>query len=201
MNPFSAGDGNSLREAERREAEHDAEVFGMGFLVNGKRIDPTSVVVFNNQSPKPIDMVLFCPQCGIQHIDRPAEVKWKDDPNGFTSSPQWTNPPHRSHLCHSCRHIWRPADVPTNGVFTIVTTGNDDTFPAHRVSAYNLQFREQLKVLIDTLIAAQKLAYDAEERETWTSSYKKKMDVCERINIHTNHRNALQALIKFAQEE
>jgi hypothetical protein len=50
----------------------------------------------------PIPMVLHCPACGWQHIDEP-----KGD---------WTNPPHRSHLCAGCGHIWRPFDFPTVGV-------------------------------------------------------------------------------------
>lgn len=63
---------------------------------------------------KPIDMVLFCPFCGTQHIDQP------DDAHG------WNNPPHRSHLCATCGHIWRPADVPTNGVLR-VSRGKSDS--------------------------------------------------------------------------
>lgn len=63
---------------------------------------------------KPIDMVLFCPACGTQHVDAPQPLK------------EWSNPPHRSHLCHECGHIWRPADVPTNGVDDIRTVGKSD---------------------------------------------------------------------------
>jgi hypothetical protein len=62
---------------------------------------------------KPLDMVLFCPKCGLQHVDAPT--------------PDWTNPPHRSHLCHECGCVWRPADVPTNGVALIQTCGVADT--------------------------------------------------------------------------
>jgi hypothetical protein len=62
---------------------------------------------------KPVDMVLFCPKCGLQHVDAPT--------------PDWTNPPHRSHLCHECGCVWRPADVPTNGVAFIQTCGVADT--------------------------------------------------------------------------
>lgn len=70
----------------------------------------------------PIDMVLFCPQCGKQHIDAP-------DPTPQFSPPDdvWTNPPHRSHLCHGCGFIWRPADVPTNGVAQLRTRGKNDS--------------------------------------------------------------------------
>lgn len=63
----------------------------------------------------PIDMVLFCPSCGAQHIDMPD------------TNERWTNPPHRSHLCASCKHIWRPADIHTNGVKAIKTCGANDS--------------------------------------------------------------------------
>lgn len=62
----------------------------------------------------PIDMVLYCPACGTQHIDAPDGV--------------WTNRVHRSHLCHKCGTIWRPADVSTNGVASIETKGKDDNW-------------------------------------------------------------------------
>lgn len=39
-------------------------------------------------------------------------------------------PPHKSHLCHACGCIWRPADVPTNGVEQIQTRGRKDNFPS-----------------------------------------------------------------------
>lgn len=61
----------------------------------------------------PIDMVLFCPHCGMQHVDA-------------ANAADWSNPPHRSHLCARCNFIWRPADVPTNGVEKIQTAGRDD---------------------------------------------------------------------------
>jgi rubredoxin len=65
------------------------------------------------QQPVSIDMVLYCPECGEQHLDEAAG--------------DWTNPPHRSHLCHGCGHIWRPADVPTNGVLSVRTMGLKDS--------------------------------------------------------------------------
>lgn len=69
-----------------------------------------------DSQPAPIDMVLHCPKCGMQHIDAPDE-----------RTPDWKNEPHRSHLCHGCGHIWRPADVPTNGVKAVKTTGKADS--------------------------------------------------------------------------
>ncbi len=63
----------------------------------------------------PVPMVLHCPRCRLQHIDAPDE-----------RTPDWQNPPHRSHLCHGCGLIWRPADVPTIGVERTQTTGKSD---------------------------------------------------------------------------
>lgn len=65
----------------------------------------------------PIDMVLFCPKCAFQHVDRPQPEKG------------WTNPPHKSHECQSCGYIWRTADVPTNGVRSTATSSKSDSLP------------------------------------------------------------------------
>lgn len=76
----------------------------------------------------PIDMVLHCPACGLQHIDAPEKGKLiSGGPNAGRVKPGWTNPPHRSHLCHGCDHVWRPADVPTNGVAAVKTKGKNDS--------------------------------------------------------------------------
>ena len=72
---------------------------------------------------KPIDMVLHCPACGLQHIDAPEIYQ----PEGVGYGLEWTNPPRRSHLCHGCGHVWRPADVPTNGVAAVKTKGKADS--------------------------------------------------------------------------
>lgn len=64
----------------------------------------------------PIPMILTCPCCRFRHIDAPEPERG------------WMNPPHKSHLCHGCGCIWRPADVPTNGVSEIATRGSDDTW-------------------------------------------------------------------------
>ena len=69
----------------------------------------------------PIDMVLRCPVCGVRHVDAPSDDAYDGNP------PTWTNPPHRSHLCHECGHVWRPADVPTNGVEAVKTKGKNDS--------------------------------------------------------------------------
>lgn len=51
-----------------------------------------------------IDMILHCPKCGHQHVDAPEPEN------------DWTNPPHKTHLCHGCGGLWRPTNVATNGV-------------------------------------------------------------------------------------
>lgn len=103
------------------------------------------------EEPAPIDMILHCPKCHRQHIDEPdTNESWGDQlcigneidgvHGGNFSGPRlatcaycgkepWTNPPHRSHLCHHCGTIWRPSDVPTNGVAHIQTRGKADTWP------------------------------------------------------------------------
>lgn len=74
------------------------------------------------EAREPVPMILFCPVCGERHIDQP-------DPAN-----EWTNPPHRSHLCAACGHIWRPADICTVGVETIQTRGRLDGQTAQRAA-------------------------------------------------------------------
>jgi len=91
----------------------------------------------------PIKMVLHCPVCGFQHLDRPNHWSDKfDAPMGTESvedleslrkameayEAEWTNPPHRSHTCLKCGTIWRPADVSTMGVWRVDTKGKADTW-------------------------------------------------------------------------
>lgn len=78
---------------------------------------------------KPIDMVLHCPKCHKQHIDEPFKPgdTYAEHCLEKTLAEAWTNPPHKSHLCHGCGYIWRPADVPTNGVIDTKTHGKDDS--------------------------------------------------------------------------
>lgn len=53
----------------------------------------------------PIPMLMFCPRCREQHIDKPA--------------PGWTNPPHATHTCGACGLLWRPSNHNTVGVGTV----------------------------------------------------------------------------------
>lgn len=71
---------------------------------------------------EPIPVLLYCPNCGGQHVDAPQPEKG------------WTNPPHRSHECQACGWIWRVADVATVGVASIATKGQADDYPGGRES-------------------------------------------------------------------
>lgn len=105
------------------------------------REDLIVVGPFGRLVPEPIDMVLHCPKCGEQHIDAPEPARYATASNtesvrkgfemgGYELNPnRWDNPPHRSHLCQGCGHIWRPADVPTNGVAAVKTKGKHDDEP------------------------------------------------------------------------
>ena len=50
----------------------------------------------------PIAMLLWCPKCHVQHVDRG----------------EWATPAkaHRKHLCEACGHVWKPAAAATVGV-------------------------------------------------------------------------------------
>jgi hypothetical protein len=76
------------------------------------------------------DAVLFCPECGTQHIDKAkpdvCESCGHHQKHHFSvcNRPDckcgdftaWLNPPHKKHRCAVCNHVWKPFDYPTNGV-------------------------------------------------------------------------------------
>lgn len=113
---------------------------------------------------RPVDMLLFCPKCGVQHVDG-VEDHEVDHGSHVEVVADWMNPPHRSHLCHACGCIWRPADVPTNGVAALQTRGEADTWGAHsargpfdperlwRSLTYTQQARTSPKNVADALAA------------------------------------------------
>lgn len=112
-----------------------------------------NMMKFLSEKPEqtPIDMVLHCPACGVQHIDAP-EGGPEIQPDGTTHiETAWANPPHKSHLCHECGHIWRPADVATNGVEKILTAGKKDTPVASAIDWREVadKLKEGLKAAIN----------------------------------------------------
>jgi hypothetical protein len=101
----------------------------------------TKAIADERAMPTPIPMVLTCPKCGWLHVDqeesendyshrRNKSVRSGATPESISS--RWTNPPHKSHLCHNCGIVWRPADVATTGVENIQTRGKADTWPTIR---------------------------------------------------------------------
>lgn len=76
---------------------------------------------------KPVDMILFCPNCGLQHIDAPSDVE----------------DCRLSHTCGYCNYTFRPSDVPTNGVPAILTAGKADHQPPLRQVKPLDRFRPQ----------------------------------------------------------
>jgi hypothetical protein len=101
---------------------------------------------------EPINILLFCPVCFEQHVDAALPDVCQDcghDKGDHCSSLEltyciecasnppkacmqfvaWLNPPHKSHRCNFCNHVWRPADVPTNGVQALETKGERDGSP------------------------------------------------------------------------
>jgi hypothetical protein len=110
-----------------------------GWLINA--IDSALQQAIADERATPIPMILHCPNCSEQHIDQPeSETSFRHRMEAFAlvAEPQdrwpsrWTNPPHKSHLCHNCGTIWRPADVATIGVASIQTRGKEDTWTIRR---------------------------------------------------------------------
>jgi hypothetical protein len=134
----------------------------------------------------PIPMILHCPNCGEQHIDRDESKdgqcgklystamingigslfceKSQDHQGncGMIAAP-WKNPPHRSHKCRVCNHIWRPCDFETVGVQNINTRGKADTVdntkggPYRLPAAFMTANRSVFDMLLNQLSAAEEL--------------------------------------------
>lgn len=97
-------------------------------------IIPRDIVTLASGEVEPIPMILHCPSCGTQHIDKAApdvcqncgcsdsqhnaEVGICGDGNDcdcmcFTA---WLNPPHRKHRCGNCNRVFQPSLLRTVGV-------------------------------------------------------------------------------------
>jgi hypothetical protein len=96
--------------------------FRAGFAASQARQEP----------PSPLDVVLFCPECKMQHIDEAKPDNCEncgvekrrhfiaddrfDGKHPCSTFEAWLNPPHKKHRCHGCNNVWRAAAYPTNGV-------------------------------------------------------------------------------------
>ena len=164
----------------------------------------------------PIDMVLHCPKCGLQHIDAPEKAS---EAQPVLYADAWTNPPHRSHKCHGCGHIWRPADVPTNGVAAVKTKGKDDspiaqdlgacpqagtacsapaadaasTAPAGAEDTARIDWLEQLDdrfYNLDRISAVKGSGFACREREGWTKSLREAIDAARGATVGPPHKHS-----------
>jgi hypothetical protein len=142
--------------------------------------------------PPTIDMVLFCPKCEVQHVDSPEKpISEYDD------IPEWTNPPHRSHLCHGCGHIWRPADVPTNGIAAVKTKGSADSklaSPPTEVPSPDDHpaFRVWLETEAENFDKAMRADVRSSLQNAWIAGHNEAVD--ERIALTRVMQMALEAL-------
>lgn len=114
-----------------------------------------------------IDVLLWCPQCFEQHVDEAAPdvcEKCGHDDRMHTDEGdlgperchftfcdcmqyvKWLNPPHKSHRCNSCNHVWRPSDVPTNGVLKLETQGKADGLAKPVVFANGKDFDDAVAI-------------------------------------------------------
>jgi len=149
----------------------------------------------------PIDMLLFCPKCGVQHVDAPETERGRlisSGPNaGRAVAPKvtWENPPHRSHLCHACGTIWRPADVPTNGVASIGTQGKADTWTsADAAAAPGSAIREQIARALHYPACWDTAAYPTLESAAWEAIASAKLG-CSACDAAPADAQAVEAVV------
>ena len=106
------------RELGKHPGKYSKEVrLGLEKLLDGLEAVPVFLRILSACDETPLDMILYCPACSVIHIDRAEPEK------------NWLNPPHKSHQCYNCDHIWRPSDRPTYGVHEIKTHGKNDSLP------------------------------------------------------------------------
>jgi len=86
----------------------------------------------SNEDTAPINVIIHCPMCRYMHIDKAdpntckncGKKRIEHEPyliancnnEEATSFEEWTNPPHKTHRCLNCNHLFKVANVPTNGV-------------------------------------------------------------------------------------
>lgn len=132
--PFCGGDVKHIQGLPPLDDSHFIDCPGCGISSKIASTKEAVIEAWNRRAhpgqPEPIDMLLFCPKCGVQHVDAPEKAS---EGHPVLYADAWTNSPHRSHLCHACGTIWRPADVPTNGVAAIQTSGKADTWSGQPV--------------------------------------------------------------------
>lgn len=162
-----------------------------------------------------VDMLLFCPQCFEQHIDNAMPDVCETCGKSLSEHPAvgtataecfvfktWLNPPHRSHRCGSCNHVWRPSDVPTNGVQRLETKGNADGSPRPVAFANGQDFNNAVEVATakpatdfdrDAVIEAKRFAWNVLFSQIAIAMYGKPDD-------ETIHSEGFDAGLAYAQK-
>lgn len=120
---------------------------------NAPAAEPSALIAQERAS---VDMLLFCPQCGEQHIDEAkpdvCETCGHDHPScSCAEYKAWLNPPHKSHRCTFCNHVWRPADITTNGVSEICTRGSNDGSARPRYYCTAQDFKDAVASIAERL--------------------------------------------------
>lgn len=149
--------------------------------------------VYHEGFELPIPMVIFCPNCHTQHIDKAEEqcpefygTHQCELAKGHSSvyhsaaplenQKRWTNPPHKSHLCHGCGNIFRFANYPTNGVENVEPGENDN---------YVQSFQSLLDILLSDIEEAFSLASNGDK--LLTSS--KMNEFLDRIKMYKKNKS------------
>lgn len=140
----------------------------------------------------PVSMVLNCPRCGRQHIDKEeTEVEFHTriekgllEPRELAEGPsRWSNPPHKSHTCQYCQTIWRPAPFETVGVESINSRGKADNWPPigtinliinGEPTSWNMSERTISYEGVVDLLAYQKFPTQRPHEFLWTITYHNK---------------------------
>lgn len=81
---------------------HPGAVPRFAFVSELPDVAPQSV-----EPPKPVPLLLWCPECGERHIDEGEQATRE----------------HRTHACQKCGMLWAPAVVPTVGVWFLPGCG------------------------------------------------------------------------------
>ncbi len=147
------------------------------------------------QLASPIDVLLFCPNCGEQHIDGAKPEVCETCGNGESECScgaytPWLNPPHKSHRCNYCNHVWRPADAPTNGVAKIQSGGRHDGDPQPRWNMSALEAQ-----LAEAKAENEALQYEAGDKCLQLAEANARAEAADSVN------GQLQGLIKTAREQ
>lgn len=168
VDAFLKIEGRALRlQMGCKETIAEFQTFSMGYLAGYE-------AAVAAERERPVDMLLYCPVCFEQHVDRAEPDVCQDcghrkrehiQENGQSISvcfaetcscqdfTAWLNPPHKSHRCGVCNHVWRPADVPTNGVLTLETRGKADGLARPIAFANGADFTAALAALRERIIA------------------------------------------------